>query len=285
MSLNAQDEIHAPSPRPIGGLGLTPGQPALPSTLRRGSSPTTPPDVASLGLGLPSSTLASRSPGTPGTPPDFYPSRSPSTRALSLSLARRASVASLCSEDGIDVSKLDLRSVYTPPPGSSPLPELVSAHPHTQSPAGTPNSAALPIHHHHATNQHQHRRRSSSTFSNGQAPASAYAHGRSVSAASSTPHSAAGSVAGSPLLTATPCSAIITSVPAGPTLAETGLRLSPDCSHASGQLERKSPRPCLVRLDSFGGEGLERKPSSRRNTDDIEEDTADTAVDADKIAL
>lgn len=56
-----------------------------------------------------------------------------------------------------------------------------------------------------------------------------------------------------------------TAIPPGPTLAETGLRLPPLSVPSSGQLERRSPRPKLVRLDSFGGEGLEKKPSGRRS--------------------
>lgn len=52
-----------------------------------------------------------------------------------------------------------------------------------------------------------------------------------------------------------------------PTVAETGLRLVPCAdSPATGQLERKenhNPPAKIIRLDSFGGLGLEPKPSGR----------------------
>jgi len=60
---------------------------------------------------------------------------------------------------------------------------------------------------------------------------------------------------------------MVANIPFGPTVAETGLYLAPDSSHSTGQLERKSPRPRPVRLDSFGGEGLEYKPSARKGSE------------------
>ncbi|KAL1409453.1 hypothetical protein Q8F55_003436 [Vanrija albida] len=51
---------------------------------------------------------------------------------------------------------------------------------------------------------------------------------------------------------------------ASPTVAETGLKLVPVDGPSSGQLERKEKSVRgVIRLDSFGGEGLQRKPSGR----------------------
>ncbi|WOO79810.1 uncharacterized protein LOC62_02G003326 [Vanrija pseudolonga] len=50
---------------------------------------------------------------------------------------------------------------------------------------------------------------------------------------------------------------------ASPTVAETGLKLVPVDGPSSGQLERKEKNKDVIRLDSFGGEGLQRKPSGR----------------------
>jgi hypothetical protein len=135
----------------------------------------------------------------------------------------------------------------------------------------------LPINHQHGRrtsassigNGHGHTRSPSQSHSQLQGHAVSCSHSHTPSRSASVCPSSAGSLHPSPLLGPLLAPALPI-VPPGPTLAETGLRISPDVSHASGQLERKSPRPRLVRLDSFGGEGLEQKPSGRRGTGDSE---------------
>ncbi|EJT47077.1 hypothetical protein A1Q1_04186 [Trichosporon asahii var. asahii CBS 2479] len=274
----------APTPRDL-GLGLAP---CLGRALANGTPAVTPP--LSLGGGY---SLGAASPGTPDTPnsasavatvattaaagtttPASY-SRPPSTRALSLQLGRRTSAASLRSEDGVDVSKLDLRPVCTPPAGSAPLPDFPAHAPAVHNMHGAAhngqhhNGHPIPIGSPGAALRHRRasstcgRSVSGSPSSNGtgaNTPTDGSSHGTPA-----LPHSNA-SPGGTPVVAPLPLP-----LAGAPTLAETGMRLSPDSSHPSGQLERKSPRPRLVRLDSFGGEGLERKPSTRRaNLDEHE---------------
>lgn len=71
-----------------------------------------------------------------------------------------------------------------------------------------------------------------------------------------------------------------TKAPASP---ELGWKLTGGDSPSSGTLERRARRRQVIRLDSFGGEGLLRKPSSRRLPDsdpDVGTETASVEIQA-----